>query len=694
MSKVVTLLTGRASAWVVLAGLLLAVALIGAVGQAETPSGRLDAAPVGADSTEGTRLQAEIPDGEDSVAVVLATTEDGGQLSKAQVGGVVQAIQRLGSQEVTPLGPPVVRSEDGTATITPVAVPQLGNEANGDFIEELRGDLTQAAPEGVEVQVTGPAAVLADLSSVFDGASLRLLVVTASVVAVLLIITYRSPVLWLVPVVVIGLADQLAATLAPQVLRLFDVPWDGSTTGILSVLVFGAGTDYALLLISRYRDELRVHEDRHEAMATALGPTAGAVIPSAFTVFLGLISLVLSVIPTTRGLGLACAIGILIGASFVLLVLPGTLVLFGRWIFWPQVPRTSLGPVDRSRSIWARIGRRVAGRPLVFASGLVAVLLAASLGVLRIDTGLDQSDQFLETPESITASDRIAESFPAGTVDPVRVVTRADPERVARTAAEVDDVASARPSASGNGVSQVDVVLTTTERADSEQAVEALRYALASYDDTHVTGTVATALDSEQAAQRDQWLIIPMILVLVLIGLVLLLRSVLAPLLLVASVVLTYGAALGIAWFAYTQIFGFGAMDSTVPLFAFLFLVALGVDYNIFLVTRAAEETPEHGTRVGMLRALASTGGVITSAGVLLAAVFASLGVLPLVVLAQLGIVIFIGVLLDTLLVRTILVPALAEWLGDRFWWPRRFPPAPGADSSAASSTTVGAAAP
>ena len=693
MSKVVTLLTGRASAWVARAGLLLAVALIGAVGQAETPSGRLDAAPVGADSTEGTRLQAEIPDGEDSVAVVLATTEDGGQLSKAQVGGVVQAIQRLGSQEVTPLGPPVVRSEDGTATITPVAVPQLGNEANGDFIEELRGDLTQAAPEGVEVQVTGPAAVLADLSSVFDGASLRLLVVTASVVAVLLIITYRSPVLWLVPVVVIGLADQLAATLAPQVLRLFDVPWDGSTTGILSVLVFGAGTDYALLLISRYRDELRVHEDRHEAMATALGPTAGAAIPSAFTVFLGLISLVLSVIPTTRGLGLACAIGILIGASFVLLVLPGTLVLFGRWIFWPQVPRTSLGPVDRSRSIWARIGRRVAGRPL----GSPAASWPSSCcqpgrpphrhrpgpvgpvpGDPRVDHGVGPDRGVL----------------PRGTVYPVRVVTRADRERVARTAAEVDDVASARPSASGNGVSQVDVVLTTTERADSEQAVEALRYALASYDDTHATGTVATALDSEQAAQRDQWLIIPMILVLVLIGLVLLLRSVLAPLLLVASVVLTYGAALGIAWFAYTQIFGFGAMDSTVPLFAFLFLVALGVDYNIFLVTRAAEETPEHGTRVGMLRALASTGGVITSAGVLLAAVFASLGVLPLVVLAQLGIVIFIGVLLDTLLVRTILVPALAEWLGDRFWWPRRFPPAPGADSSAASSTTVGAAAP
>jgi putative drug exporter of the RND superfamily len=497
------------------------------------------------------------------------------------------------------------------------------------------------------------------------------------VVAVLLVITYRSPVLWLVPVLVIGLADQLAATLAPQVLQLVGIPWDASTTGILSVLVFGAGTNYALLLISRYRDELRVHERRYDAMATALGPTSAAVVPSAFTVFLGLVCLVLSVIPTTRGLGLACAVGIVIGAAFVLTVLPGTLLLFGRWIFWPQVPRTSLGPVDRSRSAWARVGRRVAARPLLFAGGLVGALLVAALGVLRIDTGLSESDQFLETPESISASERVAESYPAGTVDPVRVVTRSDPREVARTAADVPDVATARPSASADGVGQVDVVLSTTARVDSERAVEELRDALAPYEDTHVTGTVATALDTEKASQRDQRVIIPLILVLVMVGLVLLLRSVVAPILLVASVVLTFGAALGLAWVVYTQVFGFEAMDSTVPLFAFLFLVALGVDYNIFLVTRAAEEAPAHGTREGMLRALASTGGVITSAGVLLAAVFASLGVLPLVVLAQLGIVIFIGVLLDTLLVRTILVPALAEWLGETFWWPRRIPRVP-----------------
>ncbi len=670
--RLLSVLTGRGSVWVVLSCILGALALLGSVERAEPPEGRLDAAPIGADSTRGTELQEELPQGEDNVAVVVATAQDdeAGKLSPQQIQAITAAVQQLGS-EVSPLGPPVVPSQDGTAAISALSVPQLGNEANSELVEGMRRDLAEASPDGVEIQVTGPAAVRADLSSVFEGASLRLLIVTASVVAALLVVTYRSPFLWLVPVIVIGLADQLAALLAPWVLEAVGIPWDASTEGILSVLVFGAGTDYALLLISRYRDELRVHEDRHQAMRAALGPTASAVVPSAVTVFLGLVCLLLSLIPTTRGLGLACAVGILIGAGFVLTVLPGLLVLCGRWIFWPQVPRTSQGPVDRSRSLWARVGNRVAARPGLFAGGLVAVLLIAALGMLRIETGLSDADQFLETPESISAAERVSQSYPAGTVDPVRVVTRDDPRAVRRAILEVPQVASARQSVSDGGVSQVDVVLDTPGREAGEQAIADLRAELAPYDETHVTGTVAIALDTEDAAGRDQRLIIPLILVLVMVGLVALLRSVLAPVLLVASVVLTYGAALGIAWVLYTQVFDFGAMDSGVPLLAFLFLVALGVDYNIFLVARAAEEAPGHGTRRGMLRALASTGGVITSAGVLLAAVFASLGVLPLVVLAQLGIVIFVGVLLDTLLVRTILVPALAQWLGERFWWPR-----------------------
>ena len=350
MDNLVRLLTGRASRWVVLVGILMAVGVLATVERAETPDGRLDSAPAGADSTAGLELQSQLPDGEDAVAVVVATAQDDGELTQEQLTGVAAAVRSVQSADIEPLGPPLVASEDGTATLSVLSVPQLGNEENAELVDDLRTTVDDAAPAGVEMAVTGPAAVQADLSSVFEGASLRLLLVTASVVAVLLIITYRSPVLWLVPVVVIGLADQLAATLAPEVLQLLDVPWDGSTTGILSVLVFGAGTDYALLLISRYRDELRLHEDRHDAMAAALVPTSRAVVPSAVTVVLGLLTLVLSLIPTTRGLGLACAVGIVIGAGFVLTVLPGLLVLLGRWVFWPKVPRASMGPVDRSAS--------------------------------------------------------------------------------------------------------------------------------------------------------------------------------------------------------------------------------------------------------------------------------------------------------------------------------------------------------
>ncbi len=664
-------ITARRTSWVVaVLGLLAAIALTGAVGRAEQPVGPLISAAEGADSTEGTALQQELPEADGSVAVVLATA-DRGDLTDEQVSQVQQTVQgALEGTGLRPAGPPVQRSEDGTATLSVLQVPELGAEENADLVEDLRDRLDEDAPEGVTLQVTGPAAVQADLASVFDGATFTLLAVTGSVVALLLLITYRSPVLWLVPLTVVGVADQLAAVLATHFLAAIDVPWDESTVGILSVLVFGAGTDYALLLISRYRDELHVHEDRGDAMAAALRPTLGAVVPSAVTVVIGLVTLALSVFPATRGLGLACAVGVLTAAVMVMTVLPGALVLVGRWAFWPRIPRFDGVQPDHDRSVWSKVGHGVARRPVPMATGLVVLLLAAALGVLRIDTGLSTADQFLDTPESVTAADRVAESFPAGLVDPLAVVTRDDPQQVARAAGAVDGVDTARVGARGDGVAQVDVVLSGTGSPD--EAIRSLRSALSSYDDTHVTGTQAIALDDEEGSARDQRLILPLILGLVLVGLVLLLRSLVAPLLLVASVVLTFAAALGIAGLMFEPVFGFEAMDSGVPLLAFLFLVALGVDYNIFLVTRALEETPGHGLRDGMVRALARTGGVITSAGILLAAVFAALGVLPLVVLAQLGIVICIGVLLDTLLVRTVLVPALAVWLGERFWWPRR----------------------
>ncbi|MGL5861769.1 MAG: MMPL family transporter, partial [Phycicoccus sp.] len=568
--------------------------------------------------------------------------------------------------------PPTV-SEDGTAAVVVVPVDGSSATGTGEVVSELRSEARAGLPDDLSAQVTGPAGVEADLAAVFDGANTRLLGATAAVVAVLLIITYRSPVLWLVPLTVVGVADQLAATLATRVLDLVDVRWDESTVGILSVLVFGAGTDYALLLISRYRDELRVTDDRRAAMALAVRRTAEAVLASAVTVFLGLMTLLLSLFPATRGLGLACAVGVVVAAGFALVVLPAALVVFGRWVFWPKIPRVGQVGLADSRSPWRRVGDAVAGRPVGFATVTVLVLALAAGGISQIRGGLEASDQFLQKPEAIAAAERLAQSFPGGSADPVVVLTRDDGEEVARAVSAVDGVFSARVAAQADGISRVDAVTRAGSGTDAARdTVVDIRAAVSDRRSTHVGGTDAEALDASDAAARDRLLVIPVILALVLLALMLLLRSLVAPVVLVATVVATYLASLGISWVLFTQLLGFERLDDGVPLLAFVFLVALGVDYNIFLVTRAAEEARAHGVRQGMLRALAATGGVITSAGILLAAVFAVLGVLPLVVLAQLGVVICIGVLLDTLVVRTVLVPALALVLGERFWWPRR----------------------
>ena len=663
---------GRRAAWLLaLLPMLLAVAFIVLAGEAERDAAATDSLPAGLDSTEGTELREQLPDEQGSTAVLLWTA-DSGTFDDAAVTDLARVATDLGAVERGPEGAVTV-SEDGTAAIAVVPVEGTDSDDVSTAIEKLRSDVDESTPDGVDAQVTGPAAVTADLSAVFDGANTRLLAVTASVVALLLILTYRSPVLWLVPLTVVGLADRLAAVASTHAMAALDVAWDASTVGILSVLVFGAGTDYALLLISRYRDELRSHESRYDAMAVAVRRTAEAILASATTVVVGLLTLLLSLVPTTRGLGLACAIGVVVAAAFALVVLPAALVLFGRWVFWPRVPHVGEPELADSDSFWGRVGARVARRPAGFVAGAVVLLAVLAVGVVRVDLGLDQAEQFLDEPEAIAAAQRLAESFPAGVTDPTQVVTRADPEKVLAAVEDTDGVQRATLANQADGIAEIEAVLAAEPGSDrARSTVEDLRDALAAYDDTHVAGTEAVALDEADGASRDRKVILPLILAVVLGALLLLLRSVVAPLLLVATVLGTYVASLGLSWWVFTRILDFGALDSSVPLLSFLFLVALGVDYNIFLVTRAGEEAREHGARQGMLRALTSTGGVITSAGILLAAVFLVLGVLPLVVLAQVGTVICIGVLLDTLLVRTVLVPALALLLGDRFWWPRR----------------------
>jgi RND superfamily putative drug exporter len=662
------------------------MAVVTSLGEATRRASASDSIPVGSDSARGVELRERLPEAGASAALVLFS-RDQDALDRSDLAAIDARVRQLPGAA----GAQLQRSEDGTAALVVVPVAATDATATADDVRGLRALAKTGLPDGLTAQVTGPAAVEADLAAVFEGADTRLLLATASVVALLLVLTYRSPVLWVLPLLVVGVADRVAAVLATQALSAMSVVWDESTIGILSVLVFGAGTDYALLLISRYRDELRSHEDRREAMALALRRTAEAVLSSAVTVVAGLLTLLLSAFPTTRGLGLACAIGIVVAAAAVLLVLPALLVCFGRWVFWPRAPRLGEASLADGQSLWRRVGDRVAAHPRQIVVTVLVVLAVLASGLAFVDTGLRQADQFLSKPEAIAAGERLARSFPAGSADPVVIVTTADAADVVSAAEAVEGVATARVVNQAGGITEVDAVMTSSPGSpEAADTVRALRSAVAGLAETHVAGTEAVTLDSGEAATRDRLRILPLVLAFVLIALVTLLRSVVAPVILVATVVATYLASLGASWWIFTKVFGFTALDDNAPLFAFVFLVALGVDYNIFLVTRAREEGRSHGSREGMLRALAATGGVITSAGILLAAVFAVLGVLPLVVLAQIGVIICVGVLLDTLVVRTLLVPAIAVLLGDRFWWPRRVGPVPArADRSVERGVSV-----
>ena len=669
MTSIASTITRKRWAWLVVAiGLFASMAVAGMLGQAKHVASPTDSLPVGSDSAQALALREKLPEADGSVALVLFT-KDSGKLS----GPDLQAIGMRMSSIPEAGKAPLVPSQDGTAALTFVTVTAPDASANAEEVKQLRAAVKKDLPSGVTAQVTGPAAIQADLAAVFQGANTRLLIATASIVAFLLVLTYRSPILWIIPLLVVGVADRLAAVVASHALGAFGLVFDESTIGILSVLVFGAGTDYALLLISRYRDELRHDEDRRRAMAHALTRTAEAVVSSASTVIVGLLTLALSVFPATRGLGVACAIGVAIAAAYVLLVLPAALVLFDRWIFWPRVPHTGEASLADGESFWRRVGNRVATSPRRVIVGTLVLLGVMAIGLGSIQTGLKQSEQFLQKPEAIAASERLAQSFPAGSSDPAIVVTTANADKVLDLVKGTTGVASASTARTGEGVTEINAVLEASPGTpEAQQSVLDLRAAVATQPDTHVAGSAATSLDKIEGSARDRMVIFPLVLLLVMVTLGLLLRAVVAPIILVLTVVATYLASLGASWWIFTKVFNFSALDESAPLFAFVFLVALGVDYNIFLVSRAREEARRYGSREGMLRGLAATGGVITSAGVLLAAVFAVLGVLPLVVLAQIGVIICIGVLIDTLVVRTLLVPAIALVLGDKFWWPQQ----------------------
>lgn len=649
------------------------IALAGANAGADKPPLQL---PPSAESARAAALLAAFPGQDQQPAILVISRHDGARLSASDMAAAAAARQRVLLRAGVPVGPPLATSQDGSAAVTPVPLAAgLSGFALRDMITALRTAAAAGTPGDLAVHLTGGPAFIADITNAMSNANITLLAVTATVVAVLLIVTYRSPVLWLVPLAVIGFADGLSTSVGTVVSRLTELPFDGATSGITSVLVFGAGTNYALLLISRYREELRQTDDHADALRAAVSRAGPAIVASNATVVLALLVLVFGVAPATRSLGVHAACGLLIAVLFVLLVLPPLLRVFGRRLFWPFIPRGG-DPSAATTGVWHRTAAWVAdhaGRVSVVTS---AVLVLLGVGVVGLPIGLSQIEQFRVRAESVTGYEVLSAHFPSGLTDPTRVIGASNrAEAIAHAIATSPGVVSvSEAGASIAGLTQWDVIVAAAPASpDAFKTIAALRESVRTVEPTAlVGGSDAQALDARDAALRDRRVLIPAILAVVLIVLYALLRAALAPLVLVAVMALSALSALGVGGWTCVHLLGMPALDYTTPLFAALFLVALGVDYTIFLVTRAREETPKYGTRDGIIRAVSATGPVITSAGIVMAAVFCVLGVLPLIVLTQLGVIVGLGILLDTFVVRTVLIPALFTVIGPRIWWPAK----------------------
>jgi putative drug exporter of the RND superfamily len=672
---------GRWTKWVVLAFWIGVFAVAGPLAGKLNSAQQNDASawlPKNAESTQVVELAKRFTPTDIFPALVVYERADGA-ITPADQAKVAADVERFaGVEDVTGkvLGP--IPSEDGRAlqVIVPIRVAEEGNgwEELSPRVEELRS-ISQAGG-GLGAYVTGPAGYFADFANVFSGFDSTLLYITAVIVIVILLVTYRSPVLWLLPLSCVFVALTAAQAAIYLLARDGGLTVNGQSAFILTVLVFGAGTDYALLLTARYREELRRHADRHEAMAVALGRAAPAIIASAATVILSLLCLLVAELSSTRSLGPVMAIGVAVGLCAMITLLPALLVIFGRWVFWPLRP--VLGSAEPTeRGLWARIGQHVARRPRFVWLTTAVVLGLLALGVTGLEAnGLQSRDSFRTDPEAVTGEEVLARHFPAGAGNPVQVVGRAEAAGQLQSAlAGTAGVTNVTRPVVRDGHAYLEGTLTSS--ADSQASydlVDRLRARVHAIPgaDAKVGGGSAVNLDIQRASRHDTNLVVPLVLVVVTVILGLLLRAVVAPLLLVATVVLSFGAALGVSTLAFDHLFGFAGADPSFPLWTFVFLVALGTDYNIFLMTRVHEESRRHGTRRGALIGLAATGGVITSAGVVLAGTFAALGTLPLVFVTEIGFAVAFGVLLDTFVVRSVLVTALNLDVGRWVWWPSR----------------------
>jgi RND superfamily putative drug exporter len=642
------------------------------------------------------------------------TDADKAAIDRARVS--MASVEGVDADGVTP----TQYSTDGTtaSVFVPLIAKENGTTVVGPDLAAAEQGVLDAAQNAVsqdlEVLPAGPGGLLVSFIDAFEGLDTTLLAVALLVVIAILLVVYRSPVLWFFPLfsalLALGLSSMIIYLLADhEILTL-----TGQSQGILFVLVIGAGTDYALLLISRYREELHFHDNRFDAMIKAWKESAPAIIASAVTVILGLLCLGFSELNSNKSLGPVAAIGIACTYLVMMTFLPVALSAVGRWVFWPRRPRVDGATDVATHGLWGRIadvvGRR--DRPAwIGATALLVVLFAVGIGSLQTD-GLTATENFTNEPAAIRGQALYDANFDQGAGAPAVITANASSaDAVIAAASGVEgvrqgagsvcvqvDIAKVKALLQNSGgaapqqlppgcapallnVAPIDgrtvinaALADSYDSPEALQTVERLRDTLHALPDADalVGGSSAATLDLQTASVHDRNLIIPIVLVVIFVVLAVLLRSLLTPLILIGTVVLSFAATLGVCGFFFTHVFHFAGADQAFPLFAFVFLVALGIDYNIFLMTRVREETLTHGTRTGVLRGLAVTGGVITSAGIVLAGTFAVLGVLPLVFLAEVGFAVAFGVLLDTIVVRSVLVPALSHDIGKTIWWPSK----------------------
>lgn len=804
MSRLFAVPGGRRAKWVVFIVWLVGIFI--AVGPADLPTKFSDAErnesssylPGDAESTKVLNATKDLQGGELAPAVVVYRRDSGltaadratiagdvGKLTDKRFPSVVAdgATAAAGGRKAKPTRPSgngcggptttmagqpggyrpfvgPVCSPDGKAAILTAYLKGDPSDGNSilDPVEKWRKDVSNPGG-GLHVKITGGAGYSADAIKVFEGINGTLLLAAVLLVIVLLILIYRSPLFLFIPLTAVVFAEMLSRSVGYGLSEL-GVAVNGQSSSIMSVLVLGAGTDYALLIVARYREELRHADDRHDALHAAMRSAGPAVFASAATVIAALFCLTFARVNGTSGLGPIGAMGVACAALSMLTLLPALLAIFGRRAFWPFVPHSTAtapvaeaaggslrrrvaegpravalssvvgagviatvllpltvvsalvrrlaglvsgdrfrtpsviglldGPVftpyelrrsrkakpaDATHGFWSRLGNRVGAAPRRVALGSVATLLVLACGLAFFSTGLTTNDSYRTKVESVAGQDLVSESFPAGASVPTDVIVPpgGNVPAVARAVSGVDGVERvSQVVARGKPGTLIQATLDPQPYSTKAfDLIDPIRSAAAGAGaGTIVGGPTAVEADLREAATWDSEVIPPLILLVVFLILAVLLRAVVAPLVLIGTVILSFVASLGVGYLVFDVLFGFPGSDPSLPLFAFVFLVALGVDYNIFLVARAREETLKHGTREGMLRALAVTGGVITSAGIVLAGTFSVLAVLPLVFLTELGFVVAFGVLLDTFLVRSVLVPALILQLGDRVWWP------------------------